>query len=118
MGLSEAFTDLHVSTITRPHPQQLRPHLLSPQTGVHLWRHIHIPDEVTVQEFQVSLGGGRTRSDHGIVVVYGVHDDLIKLADAEGATFCNKPWKQLFQWTGITEADLWPANNVSSLTHG
>lgn len=75
---------------------------------------IRIPDSVTVQELQVTLGGGRTKSNHGIVVLYGVHDNLIKPADSADATFCNKPWTQLFQRTGIAETDLWPPDNVGN----
>ena len=71
-----------------------------------------IPDHVTVQEIQVTLGRGRTRSQHGIVVVYGVRDDILTPVSSEGATFCNKPWVELFQRTGIAESDLWPPESV------
>ena len=75
---------------------------------------IRIPDNVTVQELQVSLGGGRTRSNHGIVILYGIHDNLTAPADSASATFCNKPWKELFQRTGIAETDLWPLDSVGA----
>lgn len=63
---------------------------------------------------QVTLGADRAKSNHGIVILYGIHDNLVKPVDSLEATFCNKPWKQLFQKTGITEGDLWPPDTVST----
>lgn len=75
---------------------------------------MRIPDHVTVQEIQVTLGCGRTKSKHGIVVVYGIHDNLLDSIESPNATFCNNPWSQLFQRTGITDRDLWPPGSVSA----
>ena len=66
-----------------------------------------------MQEIQVALGHGRAKNHLGIVVVYGIHDNLAVPMGSPGATFCNQPWDQLFQWSGITADDLWLPGEVS-----
>lgn len=95
-GLSESFSDFQ-------------------SNGYGQGRRVVIPDDVTVQEISVVLGYGRTRTNHSIVAVYGIHDNLTKPMDSLGATFCNEPWEKFFQRTGITETDLWPPNNPRTL---
>ncbi len=68
---------------------------------------ICIPDHMTVQEVHVSLGKGRMKTNHGIVVLYGIHDNLRVAFDSPDSTYCNEPWSTLFNRTGITETDLW-----------
>ena len=75
---------------------------------------MHIPANVVVQQVQLTLGSGRSRQDHGIVVVYGVHDHLTAPVDSDMATFCNQPWQEFFTRTGVTETDLWFPGSVSS----
>lgn len=74
-----------------------------------------IPDELIVQEINVGLGRGKTRANLGIVVVYGVRDNLVLTYDSPGATFCNQPWSELFQRTGIEPAELWLPEHVRVL---
>ena len=85
---------------------QATKYVLLPQT---------IPDRLTVQEIQVALGRGRMRTNHSVVVVYGVSDHMNKpYVDQESlATFCNEPWEVLFKRTGIVASDLWLPGTVS-----
>ena len=70
-----------------------------------LMAEVHIERDLTVQEVHVCLGGGAARVCQSIVVVYGTSDDLTA-GESEG-TFCNKPWAELYQRTGVTASDLW-----------
>ena len=74
-----------------------------------------IPDELTVQEISVGLGRGKTRANLGIVVVYGIKDNLVLCYDSPGATFCNRPWSEFFERTGIEPAELWLPEHVRVL---
>jgi len=76
---------------------------------------VHIERELTVQEVHVCVGGGAAQVAHSIVVVYGTSDDL-GASEPEG-TFCNKPWEDLYQRTGVTPSDLWFPNQVGGLEH-
>lgn len=114
-GLSDAFSDLQVSSLP-PHAANgvvVIMCTLLHQSDFYRRPQVCVPDHMTVQEIQVTLGCGRTRSNHGIVVVYGVHDDIVAAVESPKATFCNKPWQQLFKRTGITEGDLWLPESVS-----
>ena len=71
-----------------------------------------IPDELTVQEISVGLGRGKTRANLGIVVVYGVQDNLVLKYDSPGATFCNQPWSEFFDRIGIEPAEIWLPEHV------
>lgn len=68
-----------------------------------------------MQEIRVSLGQGRTRSQHNIVVVYGIHDSLTAVEGSPEATFCNQPWEKLFA-RGIKREDLWRPGEVRMFT--
>ena len=120
MGLGEAFSDLQVRPCAlAPPPNLYTPHSSYPspfpsQSGGYTSTQVDIPDHVTVQEIQVTLGCGQTKSEHDIVVVYGIHDNLLTSIESPEATFCNNPWSQLFQRTGITEGDIWPPGSVSA----
>ena len=72
---------------------------------------IRIDSELAVQEVHVSLGHGPMRTQHGIVMIYGIRDKLDGKLESDG-TFCNKPWEDLFQRTGIRDSDLWFPNMV------
>ena len=72
-----------------------------------------IQDEMTVQEISVKLGQGKTRVELGIVVVYGVRDNLLVAYGSPEATFCNRPWAEFFERTGIQPSEIWLPNTVS-----
>ena len=61
----------------------------------------------------MALGRGKTKAHLGIVVVYGVRDNLVMMYDSPGATFCNQPWTEFFQRTGIQPAEIWLPEDVS-----
>ena len=69
-----------------------------------------------MQEISVGLGRGKTRANLGIVVVYGVQDKLVLTYDSPGATFCNRPWSEFFERTGIEPAELWLPECVRMLS--
>ena len=62
----------------------------------------------------MGLGRGKTRAALGIVLVYGVRDNLVVTYDSPGATFCNRPWSEFFKRTGIEPAEIWLPEDVSS----
>ena len=89
-------------------------YISSRQAEHYLLLPLAIPDELTVQEVSVGLGRGKTKAELGIVVVYGVQDNLVVTYDSPGATFCNRPWAELFKRTGIEPAEIWLPEDVSS----
>lgn len=72
---------------------------------------IRVESDLAVQEVCVSIGHGPMRTTYGIVMAYGIHDELNARCDL-GGTYCNKPWADLFQRTGIMDSDLWFPNMV------
>lgn len=71
---------------------------------------LSIPHNLTVQEIQVSIGRGVTHASLSVVVVYGIYDNLMVPYTSDNATFCNRPWVNFFQQTGIQPAELWLPN--------
>lgn len=53
------------------------PSLPPSQTSTALPLQLRIPDNLTVQEIHVTLGRGRKKNNISVIVIYGVHDNLI-----------------------------------------
>ncbi len=77
-----------------------------------------IPDNIAMQELHITLGHGHTKTSHPVMVTYGIHDRIINEYEEKSgvqstSTFCNHPWENLFQRTGIQSSDLWLPGAVS-----
>ncbi len=80
-----------------------------------------VPENLSMQELCITLGHGRTKTHHTVLVVYGVYDLMTTEYKEESngqqaSTFCNQSWEHLFQRTGIMPSDLWLPGTVSVLT--
>ena len=66
-----------------------------------------IPDGLVVQGLDVVFGNGGKNTKQSILVFYGLHDNLLDDYSSSSATFCNAPWSEFFQRTGVQPSELW-----------
>ncbi|XP_048578770.1 L-fucose kinase [Nematostella vectensis] len=70
---------------------------------------ISIPPDLCLLGYNVCLPNLGDRLMNALVV-FGVFDDLECAITSERSTFCNKPWEDFFQRTGLTVDDIWMRN--------
>ena len=110
---------------------------LIPATDVLTTQKLVIPDRMALQEVLISVGLGKIINHMGVLIVYGVDDDLhVSLPSNQFSkplflmrvlndyvspqlhlsspdlTFCNEKWSVFLERTGITVEDLWQSGFV------